>query len=68
MLTAVYYLLYEGVRPMESRIVYADNLEQFEEDLDKVLGEFEPEEIVDISYKVHFGNDHYLAIIIVNIE
>jgi len=53
---------------MESRIVYADNLEQFEEDLDKVLGEFEPEEIVDISYKVHFGNEHYLAIIIVNIE
>ena len=53
---------------MESRIVYANSLEQFEEELDKVLGEFEPEEIVDVSYKVHFGNDHYLAIIIVNIE
>ena len=39
---------------MESRIVYANSLEQFEEELDKVLEEF-----VDVSYKVHFANDHY---------
>ena len=33
---------------MESRIVYANTLEQFE-----------PSEIVDVSYKVRFRTDHY---------
>ena len=33
---------------MESRIVYANTQEQFE-----------PEETVDVSYKVHFRTDHY---------
>ena len=53
---------------MESRIIHENNLEQFEEELDKVLEEFEPEELVDISYEIDFKNEHYLAIIIVNIE
>lgn len=52
---------------MESRIVYANKLEEFEEELDNVLEEFDPEEIVDISYKIHFEHSHYLAIIIVDI-
>lgn len=52
---------------MESRIVYANILEQFEEELDKVLEEFEPEEVVDISYEIDCKNEHYLAIIVVNI-
>ena len=53
---------------MESRIIYANSLEQFEEELDKVLEEFEPVEIVDISYEIDFKKECYLAIIIVNIE
>ena len=53
---------------MESRSVYSDNLEQFEEELDKVLEDFEPEELIEISYEIDFKNEHYLAIIIVNVE
>ena len=53
---------------MESRFVYADNLEQFEEELDKVLEDFEPEELINISYEIDIKKEHYLAIMIVNIE
>ena len=53
---------------MESRFVYSDNLERFEQELDKVLEDFEPEELIDISYEIDFKNKHYIAIIIVNIE
>ena len=57
-----------GTRQMESRFVYSDNLERFEQELDKVLEDFEPEELIDISYEIDFKNKHYIAIIIVNIE